>query len=116
MGAAGTEAGVRGPLRPFLRRTISTRHEVPALAAGKGATRLHVRASAIVRKGQHPRVVSRVSVSGSAEAFVRTSSRLRQGEALVGSRRLSLRAQRGTCFPVIRKDSRFLASLVMTIF
>ena len=35
MGGAEAEAGLRGSLRSFLRRTLSSRHEVLALAAGE---------------------------------------------------------------------------------
>ena len=39
---AEAEAGLRGSLRSFLRRTLSSRHKVSALAAGEESAELHL--------------------------------------------------------------------------
>ena len=51
VGAAAPEARRRGALRPFQRRPLSARHELPALATRQGAASVYVRASQFEANG-----------------------------------------------------------------
>src|SRR5688500_8032294 len=50
MAAAAAESRLRGSLRPFFRRPVPPRHQVPSLAPRQGASSVHVRPARPARR------------------------------------------------------------------